>query len=207
MDTFLKYAGVVALIVIAIILALTAFGHKSAFGAVSTNCNSFTTCLSDLYLTTTGGGSGSIQVAGTSLLTGTTTLSSSVSGMVTGGHYTVTATGTPVTLYTNSGTPKICDTHTGYFYVKSTGFSPSLVFTVGTSSAAVPTTNLIASTTVATTTTSYYHPSTNGNSFLLNTGDSIVAEAGNVTNDTLASSTYYGNWSVEFGLWCNNAQI
>src|SRR3954470_12359550 len=138
----------------------------------------------------------SVDSSGNVTTTGTSTIQSSVTGTTLGGHYVVSATGTPVTLFTNNGTPRICDTDTGYLYVKSTGFSPTLKFSVATSTGLVPGTNIVASSTAATTTNGFFHPATGGGSFLLKTGDSFIAEAGDITN-ILASSTNYGNWSVD----------
>ncbi len=67
MNTSYVYAGITIAIVIAIVgcfLPVLPKG-KSVFGSVDTTCQGWTTCLSDLYLTTTGGGTGSLQTAGT----------------------------------------------------------------------------------------------------------------------------------------------
>lgn len=50
------------------------FSSPVKLGAVSTNCSGFTTCLSDLYLNTQGGGTGSLQTVGTAIFGGLLTL-------------------------------------------------------------------------------------------------------------------------------------
>ena len=203
----IKIAYGVALV--AILIALFAFFHSSSpsvkLGLADTSCQGFTTCLSDLYLTLTGGGTGSLNVAGSSVLTGTTTIALSMDGMAIGGTIPTTATGTVRTLYTNTTGPKLCDADTGYLYVKNNGsFAPSLVFSMGTSTTAAASTNLVASSTVATTTSTIIHP--NKSLFVLAQGDSITAEIGDITN-TSASSTYFSNWSAEGQIWCNQLAL
>lgn len=144
-------------------------------------------------------------VGKTSTLTGTTTLTQSVDGLVIGGEVSTTATGTVVTIYTNSTGPKMCVADTGYVYAKSIGFSPALVFSMGTTSAtAIQSTNLIASTTLATTTTTYLEPLKS--LFLLNNGELLTAIFDD-TQASAASSTYYDNWDVEVGIWCQDVSI
>jgi hypothetical protein len=149
----------------------------------------------------------SVDSSGSMTTTGTTTMQSSVTGTTLGGHFAVSATGTPITLYTNSGTPKVCAAKPSYLYTRATGFGPSLVFSVGTSTGAVPTANVMASTTIATTTNALVlaQPTLAG-AFVLGTGDSLVAIVGDIANAS-ASSTNYSHWGVDFGLWCNNVQI
>lgn len=140
-------------------------------------------------------------------ITGTTTLTQSVDGIVVGGTIPITATGTVITLYTNTTGPKYCDSDTSYLYVKNNGsFAPSLVFSVGTSTASGEASkNLIASSTVATTTTSLIAAITNRN-FVLADGEKVTAIFGDITN-TSASSTYFSNWSAEVGVWCQDISI
>ena len=150
-------------------------------------------------------GGASLTVNGASTLTGTTTITQSVDGLVVGGTFSTAATGTVRTLYTNSTGPKFCDSNTAFLYVKNNGsFSPSLVFSLGTSTTAVASTNLVASSTVATTTTALIVPT--ASSFVLGEGDVLTAIIGDITN-TSASSTYYGNWSAEAGVWCQDISI
>lgn len=150
-------------------------------------------------------GGASLTVDGTSTLTGTTTVTQSVDGLVVGGTFSTAATGTVRTVYTNTTGPKMCDGGTGYLYAKNNGsFAPSLVFSLGTSTSAVASTNLVASTTIATTTTTVV--ATANNKFLLAQSDVLTAIIGDITN-TSASSTYYGNWSVEAGVWCQDVSI
>jgi len=97
------------------------------------------------------------EVRGTTLtITATSSVNQSVDGMVVGGTISTAATGTVVTVYTNSTGPKVCDASTGYLFVNNNGsFAPSLIWSLGTSTTAVASTNLIASSTVATTTDFY----------------------------------------------------
>lgn len=146
-----------------------------------------------------------LTVTGASTLTGTSTVTQSVDGLVVGGTFSTAATGTVRTLYTNSTGPKFCDSHTAFLYVKNNGsFAPSLVFSLGTSTSAVASTNLVASTTVATTTTTIIIPI--ASSFILAAGDVLTAIIGDITN-VEASSTYFSNWSAEAGVWCQDISI
>ena len=148
--------------------------------------------------------SSTLAVTGATTLTGTTTITQSVDGLVVGGTFSTAATGTVRTVYTNSTGPKFCDSHTAFLYVKNNGFAPSLVFSLGTSTTAIASTNLVASSTVATTTTTVIVPT--ASSFILAAGDVLTAIIGDITN-TSASSTYYGNWSAEAGVWCQDISI
>ena len=124
--------------------------------------------------------------------------------MVIGGTISTAATGTPVTVYTNTTGPKYCDAHTAFLYVKNNGsFAPSLIWSLGTSTSAVATRNLVASTTVATTTTTLIVPS--ASPFILADGDELMAIMGDNVNN--ASSTYFSNWSAEAGVWCQDISI
>ena len=69
----------ISLVVVAIVAIIGLFlpATKSLIGSVSTSCNSFTSCLSDLYVTTKFGGSGSIQTDGTLTVGGKTTITTS----------------------------------------------------------------------------------------------------------------------------------
>lgn len=148
----------------------------------------------------------SLTITAASTLTGTTTITQSVDGLVVGGTISTSATNTAVTVYTNSTGPKMCDSDTSYLHIKNNGsFAPSLVWSLGTStSSAVPTTNLVSSSTVATTTTTTVQPAES--LFLLDSGETLVA----IFNDymtTGASSTYFTNWSAEAGVWCQDISI
>jgi len=148
---------------------------------------------------------GTFTASAASTFTGTTTVAQSVDGLVVGGTISTAATGTVVTVYTNSTGPKFCDADTSFLYVKNNGsFAPSLVFSLGTSTSAVASTNLVASSTVATTTTTLLVPS--GHQFILAQGDVLTAIFGDITNTT-ASSTYFSNWSAEAGVWCQDISI
>lgn len=147
-----------------------------------------------------------LVVSGLTSLTGTTTIAQSVDGLVVGGTISTAATGTVITLYTNSTGPKMCDASTGYLRVQNNGsFAPSLVWSLGTStSAALASTNLVASSTVATTTTTDIAPT--ASLFRLAQGETLTVIFGDITN-TEASSTYLGNWSAEAGIWCQDLSI
>ena len=73
--------GVVLAIVIAVagLFSPVLPNGKSVFGSVNTSCGGSTTCLSDLYLNTVAGGTGSLQVAGTTVMSG----AASVAGLFT----------------------------------------------------------------------------------------------------------------------------
>lgn len=147
----------------------------------------------------------SLTVDGTSTLTGTTTITQSVDGLVVGGTISTAATGTVRTVYTNNTGPKFCDSHTAFLYVKNNGsFAPSLVWSLGTSTTAVASTNLVASSTIATTTSTLVVPT--ASSFILGSGDVLTAIFGDITN-TEASSTYFSRWTAEAGVWCQDISI
>lgn len=134
----------------------------------------------------------------------TTTVTTSPDGFTVGGTISTAATGTVRTLYTNSTGPKLCDASTSFLYVNNNGsFSPSLVFSVGTSTTAIASTNLVASSTVATTTDQVVQPTS---AFVLAQGDLITAIMGD-HNTTGASSTYFGNVAAEFSVWCQSVSI
>ena len=183
-----------SLLIIAFLVVSSFFGSGQTFGALdrTTVGNPWTF-------------SGAVTNTGTVTLTGTTTIASSPDGFVIGGTISTAATGTVRTVYTNTTGAKFCDSSTGFLYVKNNGsFAPSLVWSLGTSTSAVSSTNLVASSTVATTTSTTIVP--NASSFILAQGDVLTAIFGDITN-TIASSTYLGNWSAEAGVWCQNLAI
>ena len=145
----------------------------------------------------------SLTITAASTFTGTTTITQSVDGLVVGGTISTAATGTARTVYTNTTGPKFCDASTSFLYVKNNGsYAPSLVWSLGTSTGATPTTNLVASSTVGTTTTTLITPT--NSPFILGEGDKINA----IFSSSLdASSTYLGNWSAEAGVWCQDINI
>jgi hypothetical protein len=145
-------------------------------------------------------GASGLNVSGASTFA-TTTDTSSYDGFMIGGSFDVSATGTVKTLYTHSEGVAICNTAIGDLYADSTAFSPSLVMSVGTSTSAIASTNLIASTTIATTTDSYVPNDSLTAIFRMTAGDVITGITGDITN-TSASSTYYGNWDVEYQVFC-----
>lgn len=131
---------------------------------------------------------------------GTTTITASFDGIIANTALTtLSATGTAKSVYTNTFGPMLCQT--GSLVVRNNGsFSPSLQFAVGTSTSATGySTNLLASTTVATST-----PGTTFNftanfltsSYILGSGESVTVSVSDITN-TVASSTHYGNLTVE----------
>ena len=149
--------------------------------------------------------SGAATFTGASTFTGTSTVTQSVDGLVVGGTISTAATGTARTIYTNSTGPKFCDSGISYVYAKNNGsFSPSMRISVGTSTASVTTTNLVASSTLATSTTKVIIPI--DSSFVLDNGDSVMAIFDD-NNNSAASSTYFSNWSVEAGVWCQDLSI
>lgn len=141
------------------------------------------------------------EVRGTTLvITATTTLGRSYDGFTAGGDAPATiATGTVYTLYTHVGGPAVCDASEAALLFDSSGFSPGLVASIGTSTTAVSSTNLLASTTIATTTDTLVAP--NQSLWILQPGQVITAIFGdNISN---ASSTYFSNWgSPEFQVQC-----
>lgn len=140
-------------------------------------------------------GSGGLTV------TGTTTIAKSPDGFVAWDDVSTVATGTAKAVYTNTGSPMMCDADSGAVYFKSNGFSPSLVVSMGTSTSATGyATNLLASTTVATTTTAVV-PLTYAVPFVLGNNQSLVVALSDITNAN-ASSTYYSNWAIEMGIQC-----
>lgn len=128
---------------------------------------------------------------------GTTTIKKSYDGFTI--HKDVTVATTSRSVYGNdTGIDMICGA--GVLYWNSTGFSPSLVVSMGTTTVSTThTVTMLASTTVATTTDTflllYATP------FLLPTGSSISLAMYDITNAN-ASSTYYGNWDVEYDIPC-----
>lgn len=148
----------------------------------------------------------SLTTSGSLTATGTTTLTQSVDGLMIGGTMSTAATGTARTLYTNTTGPKVCDSSTGFLYVKNNGsFAPSVKFSFATSTGSVPGTNLLASTTIATTTTAVVQAIDN-TLFVLPDGASIIGIMADY-NTTGASSTYFGNLSAEFSVWCQDVSI
>jgi len=133
-------------------------------------------------------------------LQGTTTIVRSPDGFVAWSGYVV-ATGTAKAVFTNTGAPMMCDADSGFIRPKGTTFAPSIVLALGTSTSATGhSVNLIASTTVATTTTSVI-PFTYALPFVLGNNESIVGGISDYSA-AIASSTFFSNWSIEFGVHC-----
>ena len=138
--------------------------------------------------------------ASTLTVNGTTTIARSPDGFVVWDDFTM-STGTAKAVYTNSGGALLCDDDSGAIYFDSTAFSPSLVVSIGTSTSATGyATNLLASTTIATSSDSVIDI-TYAAPFVLAYNESLVAALSDITN-SIASSTHYSNWIVQFGIHC-----
>lgn len=114
-------------------------------------------------------------------------------------------------LINTTGSALMCDADSLFVYSDATGdFSPSFKFAVGTTTATLGSTNLpttvgysaniVASTTVATTTDTVTSIGS-GWTFLLPVNNSVTLSVGDYSS-AIASSTYYGNWSGQFGVHC-----
>ena len=150
----------------------------------------------------------SLTVTAASTLTGTTSPAQVL--LPVGSAISTAATGTPITLYSNTTGPKVCRGSTGVLSARNRGnFSPSIQVSIGTSSASVTTTNLVASTTIATSTpgTSFFRTiSFSDRPFILEQGDEIMAITGDITN-TEASSTNYTNLTLDARILCSELEI
>jgi hypothetical protein len=192
--------GIVAIIVSTVIASVLVGGNNQPVSGIGGE-----TRLPNSNLTITRGNlavtAGTLTVGGATTLSATTTIDSSPDGFIAWDDFTMATTGIAA-LYTNSAQPKMCDAGQGNVYWNSTAFSPSLIFSLGTSTSATAQTgggNLVASTTIATTTTTVVD--TASVSFVLANGESIVGLLADITNAE-ASSTNYANWEVEFGIHC-----
>ena len=144
--------------------------------------------------------SGAATLSSTLAVTGTTTITKSPDGFVAYMGFTM-ATGTAKAVYTNPSSDLVCDGRSAYLQAIGTTFAPSLVVAFGTSTSATGySTNLLASTTLATTTNQFF-AETFVTPFRLKSGESIVGALSDITNSE-ASSTYYSNWSMEYGVHC-----
>lgn len=183
-------------IITALVAAIVASVIVLGYSSLKTTNFAGVTHLSGLAVGTDG-----FSVTGASTFTGTTTITRSPDGFIAWDDFTM-STGTAKAVYTNTGSALMCSgSNSGAIYAKSNGFSPSLQFSMGTSTTASGySTNLLASTTVATSTTTVV-PITYSSPFVLGNGQSIVASISDITNRN-ASSTYYSNWAVELGISC-----
>jgi len=139
---------------------------------------------------------------GNATVSGIFTAVGSYDGFIAGGGVAPAsvATTAPITIYTHSGTDAICDASSAVFYGDGTTFAPSLTFDVGTTSTSGGTAdNLIASSTLATT-TDLVAPADNADLFILTADDEITVTFGDQW--ATASTTYWANWDVEFGVEC-----
>ena len=144
-----------------------------------------------------------VQIDGTLDSNATSTFSNSPDGFIAWDDFTVsTSSGATVgAVYTNTGSPLMCDGGQGALYFNSLGFSPTITASLGTSTSATTQTggaNLLASTTVATTTDKV--SSTLDSAFVLGSNESIVGLLGDVNSNS--SSTNFSNWEIEFGIHC-----
>jgi len=141
-----------------------------------------------------------IDTNGSLTVTATTTIAKSYDGFLVGGGITPAsiATNTVFTLYSHSGGRAFCDTEVSNLFADSTGYSPALTISIGTSTSAGYSTNLVASSTLATTTDAFVDPSTY--KFVLESGDEITAFLADVNSN--ASSTYFANWDIEYQTLC-----
>ena|SRR3990167_5961925 len=142
---------------------------------------------------------------------GTTTINASFDGYMAGGTFRISTT-TAQVLHKNTYGRAFCDGDNSTLYARSnSSFAPSLVFSVGTSTASRPTRNLVASTTIATSSpgviATYIEKATTTNLFIYNPGDQIIGMIGDPSNAPDASSTYYGNLSAEFQIQCRLTDI
>ncbi len=191
------------LVVVSMVLSIAAFFKGSPAPSAPVGATSRAAGTVSDYTSLYNNFAGSIDVDGASVLTGTTSPVQLLSPV--GGTITLVATGTPITVYTNSTGPKLCDGAAGGLYVKNNGsFSPSLVWSLGTSTGTGASTNLIASSTVASSSSSVIQTSDRG--FILGQGESLTAIFGDITN-TEASTTYYSRLSAEARLWCSEISI
>ena len=138
----------------------------------------------------------------------TSTVVASSDGFTAGGGIAPAsvATGTAITLYTHTGGRAVCKGAVGAAYADSTGAgAPSLQFSVGTTSGStVNEASLIATSTLATTTDRTAVASSPAD-YILEAGDLIVAyfaDGDSSDGNTLASTTHFSDWDIEFQNWC-----
>lgn len=183
-------------VAILILIVLALYGIYSYAGSGTGTATSSTD--SGINVTS----SGSYQIDGVDVIdanggfvgTGTTTISNSYDGFQAYSAVTV-ATGTVTTL-SRTGSPIMCDGGNGALYFNSTAFSPSLKVSVGTTTEV----DLLATTTIATTTDTVVQ--LKNSKYVVGSGGTIFnVYLADITN-TEASSTYYGNWSVELSDNC-----
>jgi len=151
----------------------------------------------------------------TLLSTGTSTMTESIDGMMIGGVIDFTATGTPVTVYTNTTGPKYCDASNGYFIERNRGvFVPGHEWGFGTSTASgASSINLVASSTVFATTTPGtavdYVIQLVGSKFILADGEKLMANVDAKISNLRASSTSFttSSFQAEAQVWCIDLSI
>jgi len=150
---------------------------------------------------------GQIEVDGASLLTGTTTVTQSVDGIVVGGTVTSVSTTSVKYVYTNTTGPKACSSGSPSYVrqLKSGTFAPSVNLAVGTSTASgAVTLSLLATTTTATSSSQFL--TLTERRFLLDNNDQLVVQIADSQANT-SSSTYYSNLNYELGIYCQDASI
>jgi hypothetical protein len=118
------------------------------------------------------------------------------------------ATGTAKWIWTNANTDKadaLCRGGSSAVFATSTsGFSPTVQFSLGTSTSATGyATNLLASTTLASSTPPRVIPLTYTGEFVVRYNESIVGALSDTYSGTAASSTYYSLISIRPQISCS----
>ena len=201
--TFLKTNWIAVVAVVIALFALFHFSSPVKLGAVDTTCQGFTTCLSDLYLTTTGGGTGSFQAAGTALISGEATV---LGTFFQGGSTATTAVEQKVSAGScNTATSTIfgivnpftaTSTATVRIYGLSQATTTALIVSTttqatGLTSALIGAGSLVVSASIASTSQFYIQ---SGQSTLLGTGQ--VSAGTSVYQTVVGPSEYVGAYAT-----------
>lgn len=201
--------GIIATLIAVIALGVAIFkgGTETIVREVS-NLGGGTRFINGLSTDSTSPSAGQVRTT-TFLSTGTSTPTELLFPI--GGTITTSATGTALTLDANTTGPKLCFMGTSALSLRNRGtFSPSQVFSIGTSTSGIPTSNIIASTTVATSTpgTSTFNTvsAIADTEFIYSDGDELMAIVGDITNNN-ASSTHMGNTTADFRILCSELEI
>jgi hypothetical protein len=196
--------GIIATLIAVCALGVAIFLVSSVTGAINNIASSIEQSVPNSQHVGADGDTNltNLVLEGNLTVQGTSTVAHSPDGFMLWDDFTVGTT-TPVrAALTNSGSPLMCDEDSLYVYADAkAAFAPSFKFAVGLATAATSyAADIIASTTVATTTDTTTGATTpvpvllaSGSSFTLSVGDYVAA---------IASSTYYGNWSGQFGIFC-----
>ena len=140
-------------------------------------------------------------------VTGTSTVTQSIDGIMVGGKVSSVGTTSVNFLYTNTTGPKSCSTGSPSYVrqLKIGTFAPSLNIAVGTTtSSGTVLLSILATTTTATSSSQYL--TLTERRFLLDNNDQIALQLADSQANT-SSSTYYGNLSYEVGIFCQDASI